>query len=240
MTETLTTNDPAQCDAALTRRFVEDSFGERGSEALEVCREENADAKTTFADEVNITEVDVDGAEAQVTVEVTGGDSDGQVVTFDLVHDMGQWKLDRFAEVQIDRPRFERAYAATAVAEGMSDREARCLVGRLRRYTTEELERAMVAPAGPDLPDPRVLCLSRGTILTELEKGIREGGEGLPEPVVDCIVARITEGLSVAQLRALTAAGDAESNRMSALGAAAGKACAREYRAGVLGERPRI
>lgn len=143
--------------------------------------------------------------------------------------------------------RFDQALYDTSLEEGTTPREARCLVDQTRRIsTTAELEREALETDFTDPPDPTVLCLSRETLLRFFEEGFREGvateegAEDLPKPILGCILNRFTERLSVPQLRTILSAGDTATQYMDRLGRSAGKACAREYEAGVLGEQPRL
>jgi hypothetical protein len=244
LTDAMTTNDPAVCTTTATQRFLEQNLDERGPEAAEACRTEALVSEVVFAEELEFGEIHVEAAKAEATFDATGGAADGSAVTVELLKDEGEWKLDRFTDVQIDRDRFDRALYDTSIEEGATSREARCVVARTRRLsTTADLESEFLATDFRDIPDPTVLCLSKETLIRLFTEGFRKTIAAdeeidLPQPVLSCILNRFTERLSVPQLRVLLSAGDAVESTLEGLSGSAAKACVREYEAGVLGEKP--
>jgi hypothetical protein len=236
VTDVLTTNDPEHCGTVLTSRLMEQSFGSNST--VNECRYQNRSAKDTSAHEVSFEHIDVHGKSARATVAISGGYDDGSKVTLELIRDGDQWEVDYLADIEIDRNRFDQSVRTQAAAEGYTSREADCFVGRLGHlHTTKELERELVKGNYRGFAAAEALCLSRATLFRELRDAMLESPpKDLPEPIVDCVVQRITEGLSITQLRAVIAEDDRA--RLQSIGATAGKACAKDYQSGLLGERP--
>jgi hypothetical protein len=244
VTQTLTTNDPRQCTTVVTGRFLAQTLGKKGRNAIDDCEFQAKLSKSVFAEELTFSNLKVDGRTAEATVDVSGGAENGSTVRIELAQVGDRWKLDRFAKFEIDRPQWDKGLYETSLDEGTTSREARCIVTQMRHtYTTTELERDAIRTDFKDVPDPTVICLGRRTLVRLFEDAFAEvtskDRAGVPPPVFDCISSRFTERLSLSQIRAYLSVGDDE-RAFDSLSENAVRACAREYRAGVLGDRPRI
>ncbi|HEY6731301.1 MAG TPA: hypothetical protein VI039_09775 [Solirubrobacterales bacterium] len=113
--ETSTTStDPADCEALATQAFLEQTQFSEGEEAVKAC-EESAEETEDNPDSVEVTEIEIDGADATAEVAFVGGNFDGQTFTVALVEEDGDWKLDEltgFAE-------FDQETLATSLEEGL-------------------------------------------------------------------------------------------------------------------------
>lgn len=97
----VTRSDPAKCTELMTATFVNQSSDLRGDSALEECEEEAGDTSDD-PDSVTVSEIEVDGADANAEVAFVGGVYDGQTVAVALVEEDDGWKLDEitgFAEL---------------------------------------------------------------------------------------------------------------------------------------------
>jgi hypothetical protein len=237
LTRTMTENDPQQCTHDMTPAFLEQSFGrDEDNTAPENCREENTDDEPPSARSVAFQSVTVQGSTAEAVVAIEGGNMDGSRVTVRLVSDAGRWKLDRLADLQIDRARVDQAYVREMEESGLSRAEARCVVAELHReFSDAEIERAAVS-GEDDLATDQVglECVSRSTLVAMFQKGIVAGAEsrGMPSSVADCVAQRFTSGLSDAELRAFVRGH--RTQRQAAELRAVLAACATAYRSGAL------
>ena len=238
LNRTFTENDPAQCSNDMTPAFVSQSFGgHEDTTPMQRCVEQNTDENEPAAKSVTVKSVALNGRSARAVVLAHGGDMDGSQATVDLVVQDGRWKLDRLADIQIDRASLDRTYLQQMQAMGMTTSESRCLLRAFdREFSDAELERATLS--GVDNLESEGVglgCLGRSTLVAMFEKGIASGAQsrGIPAPVADCIASRFTAGMSTAELRAFVKAGEGtptQSDRVRAVAAA----CAADYRNGVL------
>src|SRR5436190_18903091 len=133
--QTLTSGSSAACQRTMTPRFLEQNFGGQGqTNTLEQCQVDSELPGEPFARQVSFRSLRVEGQNAVATISVTGGEADGSVIRIELVRERGRWMLDYFADIQIDRPRYDAAGRRDAIALGVPQREADCAVRRLRRF----------------------------------------------------------------------------------------------------------
>jgi hypothetical protein len=220
----------------MTARYLHQNFGEGDANPLEECQFESDLPGEPFAREVDFRSTRVRGNKGVVTFSVSGGQADGSIVRIELVREGAGWKLDRFADVQIDRPRFDTASRRNAMAQGVTAREANCAVKRLHRfYDTDELEHAIVAGKTEDFSAAEVVCLGRSTLVKEFRLALRTAApKDAPDQIIDCVGRRLTNGASTDLLRALFAAGDKLSGYLDRATKAAAKACSKDAEAGLL------
>jgi hypothetical protein len=103
-----TSGDPAACTEVQTQKFLEQTNG--GQDALKSCEK---DAANTVADEVDVTNIEVDGDTATADAAVTGSVFDGQTLQIALIKDGDQWKLDEFTGfADFNREAFAKAFVA--------------------------------------------------------------------------------------------------------------------------------
>ena len=98
ITETIqtsaTANDPADCKALNTVAFNEQTAGGSGPEAVKACEDE-AEDDVGDPEEVEVSEVEVDGSDATAVATFVGGSFDGQEVEVALIEEDGDWKMDQ-------------------------------------------------------------------------------------------------------------------------------------------------
>jgi hypothetical protein len=233
LSRTLTESDPAQCTEDFTAQFLRQSFGD--DDELERCIRRNRQDEDPNAERVQVDRVTISGATAQAVIKAIGGGMDGSVITVEVVHDFGRWKLDRMVDLQIDRAKFDRVLEERALENGFSPNETRCYVEAFARAVSdEELERLEISGEEPDFGGIGISCIRKATLTRQIGEEISQSMEAddTPRPVIDCVVDRITHGLSGAQLRALVAVRD--NGRLGSLLRAAASACGRDYSSGLL------
>jgi hypothetical protein len=233
LSRTLTESDPAQCTEDFTPQFLRQNFGD--GDELERCIRVNSQDEDPSAERVQVDRVTITGATAEAVIEASGGGMDGSIITVEVVHDFDRWKLDRMVDVQIDRAKFDRVIEERALENGLSPDETRCYVAAFARAVSdEELERLSISGEDPDFNGIGINCISKATLVRQIGEEISQSMEGddIPQPVIDCVVHRLTHGLSGAQLRALVATRG--NGRFGALSRAAGFACGRDYSNGLL------
>jgi hypothetical protein len=108
-TSATSTNPKAACAEFSTQQFMEQSTNTEGAAAVKQC-EENA-KEEQGAESVDISEVEVEGSEANANVALTGGSLDGQSLEIALVKEGSDWKLNELVGfTELD---------ATALAESL-------------------------------------------------------------------------------------------------------------------------
>ena len=232
LTRSLTENDPVQCTQDMTPAFRRRQFGDGSANPLAKCRDENTDGTNSLAKEVQFESVSVQGATAHAVIEVSGSSLDGSVLGMDLVLDGSRWKVDRLASIQIDRPRMDGAIEQEASVKGITSAQAPCLVDALdRTYSDAQLEQTLLAGGKPDTGSAAYGCMGRATLLRSFEKGVVHSlsSRDVPRPVSECIFHRLTDGLSLAQLRNLVRGAAAHSFRLGDQARGAALICAAAY-----------
>jgi hypothetical protein len=137
--------DPVACTEAQTQNFLEQTIGATGEDAVKQCEEEAAE---TIADEVEVSNVEIDGDTATADAAVTGSVFDGQTLELALVNDGDQWKLDDFVGfAEFDRD----ALTASFIENVQSDPQASpqvvdCLEGQFEQVSDEELQSFFTEP----------------------------------------------------------------------------------------------
>lgn len=109
-----TSTDPASCTELATQAFLEQTQFSQGQEAVEDC-EESAEETADNPDSVEVSEVEIQGADATATAAFEGGNFNDQTFTVTLVEADGDWKLDEitgFAE-------FDQEALASSLEEGL-------------------------------------------------------------------------------------------------------------------------
>jgi hypothetical protein len=234
LTRFFTVNDPAQCTDDVTPALLRQNFP--GPDPLQSCQRVNTDDQDTFTESVQVDDVAVQGPTARASIRLSGGQLDGSKVTVSLIETSGRWQVDRLAVAQLDRAGFDRAVRSQILKGGATPSEADCFVGTLdRNVSDQELSRAILNASARSRLTAGWGCISRATLLRELDAAIaqRTQSENVPSAVVQCIVDRLTQGMSDSQLRAFLRAGGGNVQQATQVRAIAA-ACAQDYANGVL------
>jgi hypothetical protein len=208
---TSTQNDPKQCTNDLTRAYLLHHFGP-GKGALDRCRRTNTPQAERAADRITVEGLTATGSSAIATIRMTGGYSDGSVVTYRVVNENGRWKLDRLSDIQIDRAAYDRYVKNQLGAQGYLPSETTCAMAKFDQTVTNgDIERSTIIgdPSSIGIAGLAASCLTRATLLRELGEGITASlhVHGLRGPVVRCVVDRMTHGVPTVRLRHIVAAG---------------------------------
>jgi hypothetical protein len=137
--EALTSTDPSSCTELLTENYRQQIQLSSGEFAIRACEQE---LFLTAADSAEVTGVEVDGDTATVDVAYTGSVFDGQTLTYEMVKEDGEWKLNEllgFAE--FDKAAFARSLDIL-LEEGkdVNSPGAECFNDQLKALSVQELE----------------------------------------------------------------------------------------------------
>ena len=137
--EALTSTDPSSCTDLQTENYRRQIQLSMGDFAIEACQQELV---LTAADSAEVTSIKVDGDTATVDVSHTGAAFDGQVISYEMVKEDGQWKLDLLAGfAEFDKATFARALDRLLVeAKDINPPGAECGNNQLKALSVEELE----------------------------------------------------------------------------------------------------
>lgn len=138
-----TTTDPAKCTENQTERFNEQTNAPAsGAEATSACENTSED---TPAEEIEVSNIEVDGDSATAEAAVTGSLLDGQTLEIALVKEDDDWKLDEltgFAE-------FDRETFVNSISEGAQEIPAAvstCIRQRVEPLSDQELQNLILSP----------------------------------------------------------------------------------------------
>jgi hypothetical protein len=142
----VSSNDPADCEALATQGFLEQTEFSQGQEAVKSCKE-NAKDTANNPDSVEVSEVEIDGSDATANVAFFGNDFDGQTLSLALVEEDGDWKLDQITGFA----KFDQERLATAFEESLQSGEeplekdlAVCFAEVLRESSKSEAEEIVI------------------------------------------------------------------------------------------------
>jgi hypothetical protein len=137
--EALTSTDPASCEELQTENYRQQIQLSKGEYALAACQQE---LSLSAADSAEVTDVSVDGDTATVNVAHTGAAFDGQVLTYEMVKEDGQWKLNEllgFADFDMDR--YARSLdRVTKAGKDVVPPGTACVNDELTSLSVQELE----------------------------------------------------------------------------------------------------
>jgi len=149
-----TSGDPAACTDVQTVNFVQQTSGEPGEspqEAVKSCEEE---ASETVGDEIDVTNIEVNGDTATASATVTGSFFDGQTLALGLVKEGDQWMLDEFNGFEeFNREAMINTLRDTLTnEEGASQEAVDCVTQQIEAQSDEDLEAAFSGedPAAED------------------------------------------------------------------------------------------
>jgi hypothetical protein len=143
----VSSTDPSKCTELMTRTFVEQNSGESGEAAIESCEEEAADTGDD-PDSVEITAIEVDGADATAKVAFVGGGFDGQTVDVALVEEDDTWKLDEilgFAELDNEALAQTLEEQFEAVSDEITAEQISCIGDAIRKAPQGEVEELLLS-----------------------------------------------------------------------------------------------
>jgi hypothetical protein len=158
--------DPADCERLATQNFLEQVELSQGAEAVKSC-EENTEDDDEEAEEVEVSNVKVDGSTATAKVAITGGSFDGQTAEMQVVEEDGGWKVDEITEFVV----FDQEKLADSLEKGLTEGEdpleaqfAECFTEVMREVPEAKAEEIILG--GSEKP------------ITEIFEGCQQGLEG--------------------------------------------------------------
>jgi hypothetical protein len=234
-----TENDPAQCTEDFTDALLNQNFGGRDGETpMEACRRRNTEDEGALADSVDVQNIFLGDGFAEAVIRITGGDMEGSEFKVQLLGSGDDWRLHLITHAEIDRAGYNRGLVSSAIESGATPAEAQCMADAFNRNVTDEqLEDMIIQPGNrPDSASIGTSCLSRASLAEGFNKGLANAmqEDDVPQPIIDCVTARFTPGLSGADLRAMTQNPDALSAEDGQRLRSVTTSCAQDYTNGVL------
>jgi hypothetical protein len=234
MTKFFTVGDPAECTENVTPALLHQNFP--GPDPLESCRRVNSEGTGVHTESIDVDRVDLHATSATASITLSGGGLDGSEVTVDLLNVSDRWKINHLALAHLDRARFDREMRSQAIKEGVTSREADCMVADMHRAVSDQemVRTAFDASSYGTVGNVGVNCLSRATLMRQFNEGLTRELQGqVPTPVADCISYRFTSGMSDTEFRAFIRSGEGNARQAARLRVVA-ESCARDYASGVL------
>lgn len=153
-----TNTDPALCTELNTQSFMEQLAKEDGKAAVEGCEEEAENDEG--ADSVEVSKVEVDGADATAEVAVIGGGLDGQSLEVALVKDGDQWKIDEFVRLtEFDRGTLVENFEREIADSGELDTSfATCFIEAFEEGSKAEIEELLLSGSPKALEEVAEAC----------------------------------------------------------------------------------
>jgi hypothetical protein len=157
----VTSTDPGDCVKLETQRFMEQIHFTKGGNAVKAC-EQDAPDTSDDPDSVDVTDIQVDGANATANVAFHGGGFDGSTLTMALIKDGDQWKLDQITAVPtFDLAAFEKAFTARLTTQdNVSSAAAACITRSLDSSGADAVKSALISGDSSQLLNLIGPCLS--------------------------------------------------------------------------------
>jgi hypothetical protein len=185
--EVATTSDPSFCRELVTPAYLAQIYALPTDAAVAAC-EQYSDEEVLQADSVEVTEVEVDGDTATAEATYRGSAADGSTLRIGLVHEDGEWKLNRVLGAEVDRAGFLSASREQLVDPlfGFPPESADCVVRELGNLPDSELEALLVSSD----------AIKTGTILAGCDRAAFEGllvaavadpAAGFPGSLITCV-----------------------------------------------------
>lgn len=156
----LNSTDPSKCTELMTAAFVDQNSDRSGAAALKECEAEAGDTEDD-PDEVTVSAIEVDGADASANVAFLGGGLNGQTVSVDLVEEDGGWKLDRMTSfVVLDNEALARTLEARFQSRSseISPAQLACLGDAFRNASKAEIEELLLSGSSQALVEFVQVC----------------------------------------------------------------------------------
>ncbi len=163
ITTSVTSTDPANCEALETLAFMEQQAGTSdGKEAVAECEEEAKDSSGK-PKEAKVTKVKVSGADATADVAFVGGSFDGQKVTVALVEEDGDWKLDQIEGfVDFDKEKLVSGFEKGFQDAELSPEQQECISEQLREASDSDLEELVLNGSEEAFVELVAACIEGG------------------------------------------------------------------------------
>jgi hypothetical protein len=135
--------EPSACTEFQTQAFAEQTTDETGEAAIKQCERE---AEDTVGEEIDVSNIEVDGDSATAEGAITGSFFDGQTIEVALVKEDGQWKLDEFSGfTEFDRDALLATFEEDISNDENASPEAKeCVTSQLEAQSDQQLEDFLV------------------------------------------------------------------------------------------------
>jgi hypothetical protein len=142
ITASATSGDPTACTKYQTIHFTQQTSGGTGQAAIRSCEQ---DAQSTAADQIEVSDVEVDGDHATAVGKATGSIFDGQTLKVALVKENGQWKLDDFQGFEdFNKGAMIAAFEKQLSAENVPQQGIDCLKQQFQSASDQQIENTFV------------------------------------------------------------------------------------------------
>jgi len=163
-----TSTNPADCRRYGTMNMLERSFKVQGQAAVRACEESKLEVRD-LPTAVEVTRIEIDGADATAQVASVGGLYPEQEVVIALVEEDGSWKEDSALEFALfDREAFILEFGREIMGNARTPAQAQasaCLIGRMERLSDAELEALLLGPSPQPIADLARPCEPRSEAL---------------------------------------------------------------------------
>ena len=141
-----TSGEPSACTELQTQNFNEQTAGVPGPAATEACEEDAAD---TPADEVEVSNIEVDGSSATAEAALSGSILDQQTIELALVKEGEDWKLDEILGfVGFDRAAFDAGFEEELSSdEELPPDAAECVSQNFKALSDQEVQDFFLDPS---------------------------------------------------------------------------------------------
>jgi hypothetical protein len=135
--------EASACTEFQTQRFTEQTSNETGEAAVRSCEQ---DAGNSAGDEIEVTNIEVDGDSATAEGAITGSFFDGQTIDVALVKEGDQWKLDELSGfTEFNRDAFLASFEnEISSGEGASPEALDCLTSQIESQSDQQLQDFLV------------------------------------------------------------------------------------------------
>jgi hypothetical protein len=161
-----TSRNPMDCRRHGTMNMLERSFKVQGRAAVRACEESKLEARD-LPTAVEVTRIEIDGANATARVDSVDGPYDEQEAVIALVKENGSWKEDEVLEFAVfDREAFVLEFGRDVMEEAHTPAQAQasaCMIGQLEGLDDAALEALLLDPSPQPILDLARPCEPRST-----------------------------------------------------------------------------
>jgi hypothetical protein len=161
-----TSRNPADCRRHSTMHMLERTFKVQGQAAVRTCEESKLEVRD-LPTAVEVTRIEIDGADATAQVDSVDGPYDEQEVVIALVEKNGSWKEDDVLEFAVfDREAFILEFGREIMENAGTPAQAQasaCVIGQLEKFDDAELEALVLDPSPQPILDLARPCEPRSS-----------------------------------------------------------------------------
>ncbi len=159
-----TSTDTSNCTELQTLKFDEQGAQTKGKGAVKACEKELQEptAKSSKAESVEVSNIEVNGSKATAEAAVTGGGFDGQALEIALAKEGEQWKLDELVAFT----KFDQAKLVNALTtefekdESVEPELAKCIEEGFGEASQSEVEKIILGGSSKPIEELAEGCVS--------------------------------------------------------------------------------